>query len=560
MKRIMTLIIMLLCLLLVACGPAVEPCPPHVDEDKNCICDNCQTEFVPDDVTAAINSVDLSELTFLSKSVRYNGREYTIEVGGTLPEGVSVKYENNSHTNAGTYSAVAKFYLHSSLYNKDYYLEGKDMTAELKIRRALYDVSGVYFGGASAVYDGKAHSLEVEGSLPEGVSISYENNGKSEVGDYIVKANFVVDSTNYETPAPLEARLSIVPGPASLGGVTLRDKVVAFNGEAHSLSLEAGNIDLSSVTVSSTGNEIPYIGENIVRFVLTVGGESATLEAKLTIEAEELVGTEGLEYELKAGKLWVVGYTGSSRVVVIPNKHIYNNIEYNVTKIASGAFLGNTNIEYVVMSDSLGSIGNNAFQGCESLKRVTLGGFVSSIGGLAFDGCAIDEIALPDSLLAIGKSALRGNPLAKITLPFIGGSANTSSGYLGYLFGADGYAGNGAYVPSTLETVVISDFCEEIPAYAMRGCSGVKNIIIGERVKKIGISAFEGTAISEIYIPASVTSIPAAANNYNSPFYNTSSELVIKLEALGAPSEYGAVWCVIDSEGTKATVEYGKKR
>jgi hypothetical protein len=41
--------------------------------------------------------------------VVYDGEEHFLEVTG-LPEGVSVRYENNGHTNAGYYEVLAYFY------------------------------------------------------------------------------------------------------------------------------------------------------------------------------------------------------------------------------------------------------------------------------------------------------------------------------------------------------------------------------------------------------------------------------------------------------------------
>ncbi len=553
-------IVLLLSLLLVACTPAPTPCPPHFDEDRNSVCDKCGEEFVPGDVVSILEDVDLSSIRFNKKNVTYNGEAHSIAIQGDLPTGVSVRYENNDKVNVGEYSVVAKFYYHSDTYNKDYYIDGEDKTATLTIKRAKYDLSNIFFGGASVVYNGEAHSLSVKGALPDGVSVSYDGNGRSEVGEYTVIANFAVDTMNYETPEALVARLNIVEGPASLGGVRLEDKMVMFDGESHSLELVAEGIDLSAVTVVERGNDVSYIGENVVKLTLTVGGESATLEAKLIVERGEFVGTDGLVYEKIGGQIVVVGYTGSAKCVVIPEKHTVNNYPYNVVKIANGAFAGNTAIEYVVLPNNVTTVGNNAFRGCTSLKRVDLGSFVTGIGGLAFDGCALDDIVLPDSLVAIGKAALRGNPITRITLPFIGGSAGLSNSYLGYLFGADGYAGNALYVPETLTTVVLSDVCTVVPAYALRDCSSVAEIILGKNTSKIGISAFEGTSITEIFLPASVVAIPAAAYNYNSPFYNTSKDLVIRLEASSLPSGYGAMWCVIDKTGATATVEYGKTR
>lgn len=552
-------LVLLLGLILVSCAPAPEPCPPHLDKDMDSVCDKCGEEFVPDDVKAAIEALNLS-VRFDGKIVTYDGEAHSLEIKGTLPDGVSVQYEGNGKSAAGSYSVIAKLYYHSDTYNKDYYIEGEDMTASLTIKKASVDVSNIFFGGASVVENGEAHSLEIEGTLPDGVSIAYDGNGKSAVGEYIVTARFVVDEVNYEVPAPLTAKLRVIEGPSALGGIMLKDDKVTFDGEAHSLSLISDGVNLSAATVTSVGNNVPYIGENIVRYTITLGGESVELEAYLIIEAVELVGTDGLVYENVNGKLEVVGYTGTDKVVVIPERYTMGGTAYSVTKVASGAFAGNTEIEYVVLSDNILSVGNNAFYGCTALGRVKFGNYMTAIGGLAFAECALDEVVLPDTLVAIGKSAFRGTPVVRMTLPFVGGSRNSSGNYLGYLFGADGYAGNAAYVPETLTTIILSDACTEVPAYALRGCSGITEIVLGKSVTKIGISAFEGTSIEEIYIPISVTRIPAAAYEYNSPFYDTSDSLVIRLEAASLPDGYGAMWCVVNADGDTAEVEYGASK
>lgn len=543
-----------LALMLASCAPAPLPCPPHLDEDKNAVCDNCGEEYMPDDVAAAIAAIDLSGIRMNGKTVNYNGEVHSVECDGELPAGVSIVYENNDKTGAGSYTVVAKFYYHSETYNKDFYLEGKDKTASLEIKRASYDLSMLSMRGASVVYDGEMHSILVEGELPGGVEIAYSASGYSAVGTYNITASFVVDEANYIVPAPLSATLRIVEGPASLGGVMLRDKVVAFDGEKHSLEVEANGASLTGVEIDEIGNNVAYIGDNVVDITLTVGGESAKLTAHLTIEPSELVGTDGLVYAVSGNnRVEVVGYTGSATVVVIPEMHTIGSKEYTVYSIASGAFSQNDKIEYVVLSDNISLIGNNAFMGCTALKRAHLGR-ASAIGGLAFADTAIDEVVLPDTLSAIGMAAFRNTPMVKITLPFVGGSAHSSNPYLGYIFGAEGHAGNAAFVPETLTTVVISGKCKEIPAYAFRGCNSITSIILNEGVTKIGISAFEGTSITEIYIPISITSIPAAAYEYNSPFYNTSDELEIRLAAPSVPSGYGAMWNVVNEDEDRATV------
>ena len=62
------------------------------------------------------------------------------------------------------------------------------------------DMSGISFTDKSFVYDGKAKTLEITGTLPEGVTVAYEYYlGETKVeeakdaGVYTVKAVFTVD-------------------------------------------------------------------------------------------------------------------------------------------------------------------------------------------------------------------------------------------------------------------------------------------------------------------------------------------------------------------------------
>ena len=69
------------------------------------------------------------------------------------------------------------------------------------IAKATYDMSGVSFEDETILYDGALHSLEVQGELPEGVTVSYEGNGQTEPGTYTVTAHFTGDTKNHE-PIP----------------------------------------------------------------------------------------------------------------------------------------------------------------------------------------------------------------------------------------------------------------------------------------------------------------------------------------------------------------------
>ncbi|MGI6771370.1 MAG: thermonuclease family protein [Acholeplasmataceae bacterium] len=72
-----------------------------------------------------------------------------------------------------------------------------------------YDMSQITFESKSFEYDGTAKSLEINGALPEGVSVSYENNNQVEVGEYEVIAKFI-GSSEYKPIPQMTATLTIV--------------------------------------------------------------------------------------------------------------------------------------------------------------------------------------------------------------------------------------------------------------------------------------------------------------------------------------------------------------
>lgn len=79
---------------------------------------------------------------------------------------------------------------------------------ENEINKVKYDMSGVRFEGLSVAFDGLEHSLAVEGELPPGIEVIYENNSQSHPGRYIVTASFIGE-TSYDKIEPMTAELII---------------------------------------------------------------------------------------------------------------------------------------------------------------------------------------------------------------------------------------------------------------------------------------------------------------------------------------------------------------
>ena len=124
--------------------------------------------------------------------------EYTITYLVKLENGVWVK--STSPVNVGIYKAVLNY---------------QNNSAELlfNIEKATYDLSNITFESKEFTYDGNEKSLAVSG-LPQGVSVTYVGNEKTEVGTYLVTVKFTVDSSNYNEIADMSAILQIKEVPA----------------------------------------------------------------------------------------------------------------------------------------------------------------------------------------------------------------------------------------------------------------------------------------------------------------------------------------------------------
>ncbi|MBO7473997.1 MAG: leucine-rich repeat domain-containing protein, partial [Ruminococcus sp.] len=158
---------------------------------------------------------------------------------------------------------------------------------------------------------------------------------------------------------------------------------------------------------------------------------------------------DGLSYYFEGDEIIINGYSGSSKKVVIPET--IDGIA--VTTVSDYAFNGNTVITGIDLGN-VKSIGGKAFAGCTELKEITIPKTVTQAGDWKY-GC------------------LEG---------------------------------------SSIEKVVFEEGIASIPAYVCRNASSVKEVILPEKVDtengySIGEHAFDGTSVSSIKLPVSLTSI-----------------------------------------------------
>ena len=166
--------------------------------------------------------------------------------------------------------------------------------------------------------------------------------------------------------------------------------------------------------------------------------------------------------------------------VVIPDEVTHDGITYSVTAIADLAFYECTELTGIVIGDSVSSIGRVAFGQCTNLTNVTVG------------------LSVP---------SLRVKIQNKIFNAFAGCKNITS-----LTWRARNCTDLGGMVTANFQQVTLGDQVEVIPNFFAQG-SQITEITIPNSVTTIGNSAFDGcnSLSGTLTIPNSVTSIGEAA-------------------------------------------------
>ena len=146
------------------------------------------------------------------------------------------------------------------------------------------------------------------------------------------------------------------------------------------------------------------------------------------------------------------------------------------------------------LPDSLTEIPSSLFMNCTSLKQIDIPEAVTTIHSNAFLNCAsLKQIRIPKAVTIIGHRVFEGTPLENVE--FLEGSQLQT-------------IGESAFYGTNLRSIQIPANVTEIQYQAFAECKQLESVVLPESVVSIGSAAFSScTALTEIVIPKSVTSI-----------------------------------------------------
>ena len=237
------------------------------------------------------------------------------------------------------------------------------------------------------------------------------------------------------------------------------------------------NTEVVIPATKTDGTAITAIGNDSTSdnlFKTTVDGQ--------TYEATKVTIPEGVT---SIGKMAFKAYAGES--ITLPS---------TLTTIGMAAFQG-SKLTSIVIPDSVTTVANGVFSNSTGLTTAKLGKGMTSVPGAMFSGCAVKNVSIPEGITSIGRLAFSGCHTE--TLTFEGTPTCTE-------------IAQEAFLNNQFETLDIPASVKTVGKLAFRVIQSdldkkLKSLTLNEGLETISQQSFDGTSLTEVNLPSTVTSL-----------------------------------------------------
>lgn len=206
-------------------------------------------------VPATDNKLIISNQDLFEKGWVYGEDAVELIVSDTYNGEITSKYYKQDDTllegmptDAGNYYVVLTSHSDKNNFNDD------TIEISFEIKKADYNLD-ITFSNLEVVFDGEAHTVMIEGELPEGLTVSYtSSNGDAYVtnvfdGVKTITASFTNENPNYNTPDNLQATVEIKA--KTIENVTWYSDDLVYNGISKKVEAKYINIDGEEISLST---------------------------------------------------------------------------------------------------------------------------------------------------------------------------------------------------------------------------------------------------------------------------------------------------------------------
>lgn len=274
-----------------------------------------------DEMTVEISAKEVA-VPAADSTVAYNGEYQTFEIDESADYTVSGEL---THRDAGVYIITV------ALADKDntVWENGgtEDISLTFEITKLTVDVSGYVWNYTGAfTYDGTEKSVALTGVDTALVSVTYENDKKTDAGEYTAKATLtLVDSVNYLLSGEAELTLAwtIDRAEINVGGYEWNyTEPYTYSGEQFTVALKAVDDKLEAVYTGNTGTDANTYSASVALSVkaeyasnYTLAGlDGVSLTLSWTINPKT-IDVSLLEWDYEARRPLI--YSGSAYTVAL---------------------------------------------------------------------------------------------------------------------------------------------------------------------------------------------------------------------------------------------------